>query len=371
LRILSLAEADICRSEVSLVFDDSAVTGVLFQTVIREEIDESIGWSEDFLPVALLLTEDLSERLLRHDVTRLAVADLNDDFHNEAFFVREHRSNWQFSAPVINSSGRERRCVYGVMEADGLTRHVGKSDDGGIRSVFAGDLIPWLPNDEIILSGDCADLAGLHFGRQAHVACYNFSGNHPEEIWYREMEGFRFDRPLPTLHQLAGVRDSSIVLLLDIWSGTTVDSLDIDRRLGHVQFFETTDPTPAANLIGLSHDTLFVYRIESATDRPFDRSESSPELPPTFILHQNYPNPFNGSTQLRFTNLESQRLSLKVFNVLGQEIATLMDGYFGPGDYEANWTGNDQFGAPQASGIYFAQLRSDTRSQIIKLIYLK
>ncbi|MBD3402626.1 hypothetical protein GF420_07000, partial [candidate division GN15 bacterium] len=46
LRILSLAEADICRSEVSLVFDDSAVTGVLFQTVIREEIDESIGWSE-------------------------------------------------------------------------------------------------------------------------------------------------------------------------------------------------------------------------------------------------------------------------------------------------------------------------------------
>lgn len=95
------------------------------------------------------------------------------------------------------------------------------------------------------------------------------------------------------------------------------------------------------------------------------------ELSPTsFTLAQNYPNPFNPSTTIRYsippTRSGVGRVTLTIFNVLGQEIATLVRGEAKPGTYEVVW---DAGNVP--SGVYFYRLQVDNLVQTRKLVLLK
>jgi hypothetical protein len=89
--------------------------------------------------------------------------------------------------------------------------------------------------------------------------------------------------------------------------------------------------------------------------------------PKEFTLAQNYPNPFNPTTTIEFTVPATGKSTLKVFNILGEEVATLFNG-----EAEAGRYNQVQFNASNfASGIYFARLVSDGRSQIKKLSLLR
>jgi hypothetical protein len=88
--------------------------------------------------------------------------------------------------------------------------------------------------------------------------------------------------------------------------------------------------------------------------------------PEEFILEQNYPNPFNPSTTIKFRLPASNYVSLKIYNLAGQEIETLVNEYRKAGEYEINLTAE---GLP--SGIYFFQLKAGKYSETKKLILLK
>ena len=79
----------------------------------------------------------------------------------------------------------------------------------------------------------------------------------------------------------------------------------------------------------------------------------------------------NSETRLSFTSEINQYLTLKIYNILGQEVATLEQRVFPPGTFFAYWDGTDNAGIVQSSGIYFAKLQAYRASQIIKLIFLK
>jgi hypothetical protein len=89
-------------------------------------------------------------------------------------------------------------------------------------------------------------------------------------------------------------------------------------------------------------------------------------VPQEYALSQNYPNPFNPSTQIEYSIPKTGRVSLKVFNELGQEVATLFDGEQNPGKYVATF---DAKGL--TSGVYFYRLQSGTASLTQKLILMK
>ena len=74
-------------------------------------------------------------------------------------------------------------------------------------------------------------------------------------------------------------------------------------------------------------------------------------VPTTPVLSQNYPNPFNPTTNISFTLPEQAIVSLKIFNLLGREVATLVSGYFEAGKYVRQWNA-----AGCASGMYFYKL---------------
>jgi hypothetical protein len=78
--------------------------------------------------------------------------------------------------------------------------------------------------------------------------------------------------------------------------------------------------------------------------------------PETFVLNQNYPNPFNPSTTISFEVPVASRVSLQVFNLLGQEVATLVNSDVAAGKQEIVWGGKDNAGRSVASGMYFYKL---------------
>lgn len=94
--------------------------------------------------------------------------------------------------------------------------------------------------------------------------------------------------------------------------------------------------------------------------------EQVSSLPSEFKVEQNYPNPFNPSTTIRFSIPTTTRLSLKVYNTLGQEVATLAEGEFSAGTYSVQWNA-----AGFASGVYFYRLQAGSRAETKKLILLK
>lgn len=89
-------------------------------------------------------------------------------------------------------------------------------------------------------------------------------------------------------------------------------------------------------------------------------------LPSTFVLEQNYPNPFNPNTVIEFGVSSRESISLKVFDVLGREVATLMEGVVEAGIHTVQWEASEF-----ASGVYICRAQSAGSTQSIKVVLLR
>jgi len=102
-----------------------------------------------------------------------------------------------------------------------------------------------------------------------------------------------------------------------------------------------------------------------------DVGDHSTSLPESFALAQNYPNPFNPTTTVAFDLPERCIVKLSVFNLLGQEITTLVDRAFPAGSHEVIWNGRNNSGMPVASGVYFYRLETGSFTAARKMVLLK
>ena len=102
---------------------------------------------------------------------------------------------------------------------------------------------------------------------------------------------------------------------------------------------------------------------------------SAAKLPTTFRLFQNYPNPFNSATALGYqlSGVSGQQMvvSLKIYNIAGQLVRTLVEGTKEPGKYSVVWNGRNKDNYPVASGIYLCRLRVDGAAQTRKIVLLR
>ena len=98
----------------------------------------------------------------------------------------------------------------------------------------------------------------------------------------------------------------------------------------------------------------------------FVEEEQIDEVPREFLLSQNYPNPFNPTTKLSYSITQSGLVTLKVYDVLGTEIETLVNEEKSVGTYELNWNA-----ANLPSGVYFYRLQAGSFVQTRKMILLK
>ncbi len=97
--------------------------------------------------------------------------------------------------------------------------------------------------------------------------------------------------------------------------------------------------------------------------------------PPSIIddykLEQNYPNPFNLTTQIKFVIPVFSKVSIKVYDLLGKEITTLLNKELSPGSYRINWEAKDSNGHLLPSGVYLIRMVADKYIQTIKAVLLK
>jgi hypothetical protein len=83
-------------------------------------------------------------------------------------------------------------------------------------------------------------------------------------------------------------------------------------------------------------------------------------------LLQNYPNPFNPITRINFTIVNDEHVSLKIFNSLAQEIATLVDEYKTAGNYSINFDAGNL-----TSGVYLYQIKAGNYTTVKKMMLVK
>ena len=101
-------------------------------------------------------------------------------------------------------------------------------------------------------------------------------------------------------------------------------------------------------------------------------TDESGTIPDEYALHQNYPNPFNPSTQISFDIPQGgEFVMLNVYNILGQNVSTLVNSVMSPGKYTMEWNATDEIGNPVASGIYFYELRSKSFTSRKKMLLIR
>jgi len=146
-------------------------------------------------------------------------------------------------------------------------------------------------------------------------------------------------------------------------SGTTVFSVSFDAQDEDVSYgrypdgsdtWQQMNPTPGStNTNILSNDNSFY---------------SAPEY---FSLGQNYPNPFNPQTQFHYDLPKSGNINLGIYDVLGKEVYTVLNGYQRAGKHNVLWTGINNKGLQVQSGIYFYRLTTDSEITTKKMVYTK
>jgi len=88
--------------------------------------------------------------------------------------------------------------------------------------------------------------------------------------------------------------------------------------------------------------------------------------PLEFMLHQNYPNPFNPYTNITYSINSTSYVRLTVYNSLGEEVSTLVDGINNAGNYEVKFDGNTL-----TSGVYYYRLTTEDFSEVKTMLLLK
>jgi C1A family cysteine protease len=128
--------------------------------------------------------------------------------------------------------------------------------------------------------------------------------------------------------------------------------------------YQFSDPT----WNGTANFCIKVLAVESP---PIGNHSSGNKIPETLYLAQNYPNPFNPGTTIEYNLPEPAMVVLKIYNLIGQEITTLVDGTQDGGIHSIAWDGRDRFGQMVSSGIYIYRLQAGSEVQSRKMIVMR
>lgn len=100
-------------------------------------------------------------------------------------------------------------------------------------------------------------------------------------------------------------------------------------------------------------------------------ADNTPNVADEFKLQSAYPNPFNPSIKIKFSTPDQGNVNVSVYNMLGQQVRTLVNGKMQAGEHEVNWDGVNEVGSRVQSGVYLLKVTTDAGSQMKKITLLK
>ncbi len=223
----------------------------------------------------------------------------------------------------------------------------------------------------------CAPKAGNNFHVDSvafWMACYGTHGNmHGAVYWDKDTTNFTQNNLLDYDSLTYPVAPSTIKGLPDIREDAPQNGLPHDTSftintnvsnggLFALRFYPWYNASS-----GSTSKYLVLYDVRVyGTTSPATGVENEKSVPKVFSLSQNYPNPFNPSTQITFSLDKSETANLTVYNMLGQKVATLINGNLSAGEHTVNFSADNL-----SSGIYIYQLSSGSRIISKKMMLLK
>ena len=153
-------------------------------------------------------------------------------------------------------------------------------------------------------------------------------------------------------------------VVLDVSGTSTVlgqlTSMKLDGLdLPHIAYFEVTSKSPLTGV------------VKYATQKMATSVSDDPGRPAAFDLMQNYPNPFNPQTTIQYELTENTAVSLKIYNLLGQEVRILVSVVQTAGMKSIVWNGKDDLGRTVPSGIYFYRLQAGLKTDERRMLFLR
>lgn len=172
------------------------------------------------------------------------------------------------------------------------------------------------------------------------------------------------------------IRYSTISINSGNWNNCTQATNEpVPQPYGNQESFTITNLTPdtwyfiaimsadeASNWSDLSN--VIAVKTQSLS---LDIENDEYNIPADFRLAQNYPNPFNPSTRIEFSIPVTAHVTISVFNILGQETATIINEVKPAGNYSVIWDGADSYGQKVSSGIYVYRIRANDYTESKKM----
>ncbi len=201
------------------------------------------------------------------------------------------------------------------------------------------------------------------------------------------LQNFYFEGYVRVYNQNPPDHSRIILEYLDTLKTTKLDSIDLGDHTNVDEWIQLTDTTLAPvgtrfiriRLISTrfngSNNDGYYDGLSLTTDIPVSVSDELTNTPREFHLYQNYPNPFNPITKIKYSipagTQNSVSVQLIVYDVLGREVATLVDEYKSCGEYEVEFNSHSDEVQNLPSGVYFYQLKAGDYIQTKKMLLLK
>lgn len=293
--------------------------------------------ADDFVEGTFDIDEDFITPAREGNETYLATIDISD--YRPQFF-RDENGTWTKTVLEEYSGIFNNSDVRLVTDSEGDTylmwMHETDDDDRFIYTILDGDSYSD-PVSIILEQNPAGNLFGYTVDRttkEFHFF-YNRSFNSNSYLITVNDDGTYFETEIPDLGVVYGKRA-------------------LHANNGYVSLVTGSE----------SQQKIFV-----TTGNPSETGTSNEvdsETPNQFSLHQNYPNPFNPSTIISYQLTGNSEVSLKVFDMLGREVATLVNERKTAGEHEVTF---DAFGLP--SGVYIYQLKAEEFQQTRKMVLVK
>jgi hypothetical protein len=157
--------------------------------------------------------------------------------------------------------------------------------------------------------------------------------------------------------------------------GRSEDEISVHRWDESAQAWQavsgTTVNTQDNTVSFSSSDLAKYYAISAQASVTGIEASVAGAVPSQFVLQQNFPNPFNPSTNIQFTLPVQAHVQLSVYNLLGQRIATLVNGNKTAGSHTVQWHGGDNSGSPVSSGIYLLRFEAGEQVRVRRIALMK
>jgi hypothetical protein len=186
----------------------------------------------------------------------------------------------------------------------------------------------------------------------------DFDGDNTVEPWQKEVEGCI--RNLRIALPPAGIDSVS-------WQMIARDSMNLNLRKAYYNY----QMIDGDGSLGMHNPFYTIQVLLTSKNYAVGIQQSGTEIPLVFELSQNYPNPFNPSTKINFSLPQATNVSLKIYDITGREIVTLINEKMQPGKYVTDWAGLDRNNQQVSSGVYFYKMIAGNNIVTKRMVLVK